>query len=124
MYLVDSCTIVSAFRPAESAFEESRQLIFSLPRFCVTDHVLAEVGTILKFRVNTRVSKQALDLLCHNEAVSLLRLSAEELENTIDFFISQKRLSFVDASLVVMARERGLALITQDKALLKAFKNY
>ncbi len=123
MYLVDSCTIISAFRPKESSFQESRDLLFGLPQFFITDYVLAEVVTILKFKVGLAAAQKALELLLYNKAVDLLKLTTEELADTVDLFSLHKKLSFVDASLIVMAKSRGLALISQDNALSKAFKH-
>lgn len=124
MYLVDSSTLISLFRPEELAHLETQELIRAIPDFFISDYVLSEVLTVLRLKENEATVKRAAERLELNAAVRRLRLGHAEFEKTIDFFLSQKKISFVDASLVVMAHERGLALITQDKQLLKIFKNY
>lgn len=124
MYLVDSSTIVSFFRKGEAAYDESQILLKSLEKFFITDYILAEVLTVLRLRESQSVVKRCLELLELNEGVGRLRLTHAEFDLTLDYFLENKGISFVDASLVVMAHERGLALITQDKQLLKMFKHY
>ena len=124
MYLVDSSTLISLFRPEEPAHLETQELIRAIPDFFISDYVLSEVLTVLRIKESEVTVKKAAEKLELNVAVRRLCLGHAEFDNTIDFFLSQKGISFVDASLVVMAHERGLALITQDKQLLKIFKNY
>lgn len=126
MYLVDASTLVAAFRLSEKSHEESLALLSTLrlSGFSITEHVLSEVATVLKFKEGKDIAKRATELLMLNDSIELLKLTTRELERTISFFLDQKKLSFVDASLVVMARERGYALVTQDKAMLEAFKFY
>lgn len=123
MYLIDSCTIVSCFRRSEPGHAESRKLLESLPCFYITEHILAEVATILKFKEDFEHAKEAFSLLLENENIHILKLTSCELDDTVQLFLKHKRISFVDASLIVLAKSRGLALISQDNALSKAFKH-
>lgn len=123
MYLVDSCTIISLFRPEESAHAETCKLFDGLKAFSITESVLGEVVTTLKFKEGLESARRAFQLLMENEAVEILRFHFHEIESASDLFLKHKRLSFVDASLIVLAKSRGLALISQDNALSKAFKS-
>lgn len=121
MHLVDSSVIVAFFRTSEENHNEAAKLLSSLEAFSVNDYILSEVATVLRIKESLPILRKAVDLLRSTEGISLLRLTDKELHQAIDFFLSsKKKLSFVDASLVVLAKSRGLKLLTFDKDLIQS----
>lgn len=121
MYLVDSNLIIAFFRSSEDNHEKARFFISALEQFVVTDYILLEVATVLSLKEGVKVARKAIELLKYTKEIFLFRLTDEELEKTTQFFMRQKhKISFVDASLIVLAENRGLELATFDKTLSKA----
>ncbi|MFA6024067.1 MAG: PIN domain-containing protein [Candidatus Gracilibacteria bacterium] len=115
--------IIAYFRPAEDHHESACKFIDPLESFAIHDYVLSEVATVLQLREGHAVAKQAIDFLQSTEGLKFLRLSQEELEMTLDLFLKQnEKISFIDASLLILSRERDLTLVTLDQDLVKCGK--
>ena len=122
-YLLDSNLIIAYFRPSEDKYDTACQFIDPLESFAIHDYVLAEVATVLQLREGHEVAKRAIDFLQSTEGLRFLRLSQDELEMTLDLFLRQEdKISFVDASLLILGRERDLVLATLDQDLVKCGK--
>lgn len=120
MHILDSNIIIAYFRTGESHHEDVEAFMKNIPGFAITDYIVAEVVTILQQKEGLSLAKSAINLLLNNKIVEILRLKDDEFYETMDFFLEQKqKISFVDASLIVIAKNRGLELVTLDKALSK-----
>ena len=123
MNLIDSNLIIAYFRPKEDKHEAACKFIDSLESFAIHDYVLLEVSTVLQLREGHDTAKQAIDFLQNTDGLKFLRLSQEELEMTLDLFLKQQeKISFIDASLLILSRERELTLATLDQDLIKCGK--
>lgn len=121
MYLVDTNIIVSFFRENEDRYEDARKFLNTLETFVITDFILSEVATILIQKTDKGTMKKAMEFLQDNKNVFLIRSTKEELGETIELFLKQKRkISFVDISLMVLAKNHNLHLATFDSDLSKA----
>lgn len=120
MHLLDSSILIAFFRENELQHAHCRQLLASFQNFAVSEYVLLEVATVLKLKEGMAVSKKAVDLLYRNSDVTLVKLNDGELEATVEFFSKEpSRISFVDASLLILSKRRKLQLLTLDKQLKK-----
>lgn len=123
MFLIDSNIIISYFRKAEAKHKEAVKFLDSLAEFAISEYVLSEVATIILFKAGKEVVKKVLDFFQNNREVSILRLDEEEIGETMALFIKQrKKVSYVDISLMVLAKNRGLQLATLDAELSKTAK--
>ena len=123
MFLLDSSIVIAYFRASEPKHAQVKDWVNSMDGFTVSEHVLSEVATVLQIKETKEIANQALEFLSFNHAVLCLRLTQEELEMTIDLFLKQNEgISFIDASLLILAKERDLSLATLDKALAKSAK--
>lgn len=123
MILVDSNLIIAYFRPNEGTHKAACRFIDALESFAIHDYVLLEVSTVLQLREGHDTAKQAIDFLQNTNGLKFLRLSQEELEMTLDLFLKQKeRISFIDASLLILSSERELTLASLDQDLIKCGK--
>lgn len=123
MYLVDSNLIIAYFRPTEDKHHSACKFIDALESFAINDYILLEVCTVLQLREGHDAAAQAVDFLQKTKGLSFLRLNEEELEMTLDLFLKQKeKISFIDASLLILSKERDLTLATLDQDLAKSAK--
>lgn len=123
MYLVDSNLIIAKFRQNEDKHESSSQFIAQLDEFVITDYILAEVATVLQLRSGKEAALEAIDFLTATKGIVHTRLTQEELEMTLDLFMKQEEnISFVDASILILTKERKYNMATLDKGLIESAK--
>lgn len=121
MYLLDANVIIANFRKNETRHINAKKFIAKLSGFVVTDYILAEVATVLQVREGKVKAIKAIDFLTSTASILHTRLTQEELEMTLDLFLKQEEgLSFVDASLLILGKERGYTIVTLDQGLTKA----
>ncbi|MEK7145967.1 MAG: PIN domain-containing protein [Patescibacteria group bacterium] len=121
MFLVDSNLIVAHFRKSEKHHKTVKEFFKDINEFVITDHVLAETMTILKWKEGSEIAYKALELLLEVKEIFIVQMQPIEIQKTTQFFLEQNRgISFVDASLLVIAKNRDLSLATMDKELVKA----
>lgn len=120
MHLLDSSVIIAFFRKRELDHKKARDILSSLDGFAVSDYVISEVATVLRIKEGVQIAGNAIGLLKWNTNVEVARLSEEEFEETIHSFLNEKKtISFTDASLIILAKKRGLKLVTFDEDLRK-----
>ena len=124
MYLLDSNVLIALFRKDETNHQDVSTFFKEVTSFAITDHVLSEVATILKIKEGVKIAKKAMELLIKNKDVLLLQLNPAEIEGSSKLFLKSPKISFVDASLIVLAKDRDFELVTLDKAMVKAAKSY
>jgi len=117
--LLDSNVIIAYFRTNESLHEIATKFIEGRENFLVSDYVISEVMTVLQLRESREIMKKAVEVLTQNKHVSILRLTWEELAQTVNFMQeSSKEISFIDCSLLILARSRGLIVGTFDQDMI------
>jgi len=122
--LVDSSVLVSFFVEEDSNHESALKYLDPLEEFAITDYILLEVTTVLKNKVGLDAAKKAVEFLTENKNIHFLSLTNEELGGTLKCFFEQKHsISFVDASLLVMVKQRGMQIATLDQNMVKAGKD-
>lgn len=121
MILLDSSVIIAAFKHEESHYKEALQIFEYGQNFILIDHVLFEVGTVLKMREGLEVSQNCIDFLLNTEGIEFTKATEEETEETIIEFQKEenKKLSFVDTLLLIIMNTRKIPLATFDKDLQK-----
>lgn len=120
-YLVDSNILIASLRASEDDHAKAVGFLENLSDFVITDYILSEVATVIRLKENLILAAKTIHLLTQNAQIHLLRLTDEELVETAAFFLTQKKeISFVDASLIIAAKNHNLTLATLDKNLAKA----
>ncbi len=122
--LVDSCVLIAYFRTEEADHQIALDFINGLGKFFVNDYVISEVMTVLQLKENRETMKTAVEVLSKNKQVQILRLTWEEFAQTVEFMQkSSTEISFVDCSLLILARSRELLVGTFDKGLIATGKD-
>lgn len=120
-YLVDSNVIIAYFRKNEQKHDQAKELLLRIGSFFITEYVLSEVATVLRLKEAKATVSEAINILMWNENIKIIRLDTEEFECTANVFLnSKKKISFVDASLIVLSSKRKYELVTFDKDLVKS----
>lgn len=120
-YLVDSNVIIAYFRRNEHKHDQAKELLLRIGSFFITEYVLSEVATVLRLKEAKATVSEAINMLMWNENIKIIRLDKEEFEGTANVFLSsKKKISFVDASLIVLSSKRKYELVTFDKDLVKS----
>ncbi len=123
MYLLDSNIIIAYFRTAELDHKAAHDFIQKLDTFSICDYTLLEVTTIMLLKETKSDVEKVLEFLQKNKDVAVLRLSQMEMGEVLELFLKQKRkASFTDVSLMVLAKNRNLQLVTLDVELSKTAK--
>ena len=66
---------------------------------------------------------EAIDFLISTKGILHTRLTQEELEMTLDLFMKQEEdISFVDAIILILSKERKYNMATLDKGLIASAK--
>ena len=121
LYLIDSCVIIAYFRKDERDHAKAVKWIEELEEFVISDYILAEVATTLRNKEGLDVAEKALRYLVFNENIKVMRITEEELGETIAFFMQNgEKISFIDASLLVMSKARRVTTVSFDKDLVRA----
>ena len=123
MYLLDSCVVIAYFRKEEMDHKEAMTIIDQIDRFVITDYILVEVVNILMMKEGIKVAQMVLKYLTSNKSIEIFRLDDDELDTVItDYQKLNKKISFADLSLKIIAQKRKLELVTFDKQLKKIIK--
>lgn len=121
--IVDSSVLVAFFRENDSNHEKAVEFMERTHSFTITDYILLEISTVLQQKVGLESTKRAVEFLVNNRDVELLSINNQELGDTLALFFEQKfKLSFVDCSILVLAKSRGLIVSTLDDGMIKAGK--
>jgi len=122
MTLIDSCVFIAAFRKNELQHKEAQSIIDKNDKLIVLDYVLSEVYTVIMLRESYELASQVLNWIVSHPKCIIERLSNQETEEVVNFLQNTKtKLSFVDAALCIVSRQRNYELITFDEGLLKLY---
>ena len=122
-FLLDSNIFIAYFRSNDFHKDKATNLIESLDSFFITDNVLFEVGTVLLLKEGPVIAEKATKFLSENNIITILKLNTQEFLDTVSNFPYQNsKLSFIDISLLILAKNRNLKLISFDEELMKAYE--
>ena len=120
MFILDSCVLIAFFRYEDEHFEESSRMIENASKIILNDYVLGEIYTVLMLREDLKTAQDALVWMLSHPKIEIQRLNEEELKEVVAFLQnSNSKLSFVDASLLVMHQNGKGKLFSFDKDLMK-----
>lgn len=122
MIVADSSFLVAFFDEADSqhkkAVEDMKYIEEKKVDIMVSEHVLGETATILLYHASLGAAKLFLDYAQENFEID--PADGEHMPATIKIFINQNRqLSYIDASVVLLAKFLHLPVICYDENILK-----
>lgn len=120
MILCDSNILIALFREKEAHHQKAFDFFSAQNKIIITDSILGEIYTVLLMREKYDTAQKALDVFHSHEKIEITQLKKEELKKTITLLSQNKtHLSFIDASLIVIAKERNIPLFSFDKEVMK-----
>ena len=121
MYLIDSSVWVALFLEFDSNHQKAEEIISKLEgKIYLPYNVIAEVTSVLTYKHSKKQADNFLDYIEDNEDIILFE---NELKPEIEFFRKiNKKLSFVDISLVFLSKKLDLDLITFDSQMISLAK--
>jgi len=123
MYLIDSSVWVALFLEFDSNHKKAEEIISKLEgKIYLPYNVIVEVASVLTYKHSKKQANNFLDYIEDNKDIVLLE---NELKSEIEFFKKiDKKVSFVDISLVFLSKKLDLDLITFDSQMISLIKNF
>jgi len=121
--IFDSNIWIGLFVPSDAHHHKSKQLfdVYFKYEKIVPEYVLLETLTVIKLYTNHKEATACLDYFLSSERLTILP-AAQIFEQTVTLFqsLNENHLSFVDISLLALAKEYEVK--TFDKKLTSAIK--
>ncbi len=126
MIIADSSFLVAFFDEADNqhkrAFEDMKQIEERQLDILVSEHVLGETATVLLYHAGLEKAKLFLEYAQENFQID--PVDGEHRQATIRIFVNQNRqLSYIDASVVLLAKFLHLPVACYDENILKEIKS-
>jgi predicted nucleic acid-binding protein len=126
--LIDSSVFIAYFYKEDSqhlkAVKLLEDLFYDRHYFFYTDYVFSEVIAILNRKAGYPIAKIVADHLFYNGQCSIIYTDPAIFYKVRNRFCDQKtELSFVDLSLIEIAQERKMDLVTFDQNLESEYKS-
>lgn len=120
--IIDSSFWVALFRNNDSNHHKAVKLVDNIRGpIIIPNYVFEEVLTVLTYVVSRNVADQFVPYVLNNKNINVL---INNLEEEANFFLShQHKISFVDNTLLFLAKKHKAKLITFDKKLEKIWKD-
>lgn len=127
MILLDSNVWIALFNKEDSlhgqASNDFTKIIERKEEIIVTDYVILEVATILQQRAGQEMANSFLEHVLSAEGILLINIDEMAFTQVVEFFKKDRhKLSFVDASIVILNKNMGVKILTFDKDLTKEIK--
>jgi len=124
MLLLDTSLLIAFFNDKDvfhsKAVEKFKEFEKQRRNLAISNYILNEAITVMLRRRNLQMSKQMLKFLLNYDKVEVFHVDEKGFFDIIEVFNNQKdTLSFVDCSIVWMAKKHGFAVATFDKNLEK-----
>jgi len=121
MIVLDSSFLVALFHDGDAlharALEDAKRLESLKERFIISDYVLGETATVLRYNADLVRSKVFIEYALDN--YDLFLTQKDDLVQILDIFLKQKKeIGVVDASVIFLARNLHGTLACYDKDLL------
>ena len=122
MILTDSSFLVAFFNENDNqhlrAIGDMKKYDEEKQEFLVTEHILGETATVLLYRNGVVAAKEFLDFA--QEKCTVQRWESEDMHATLKRFKEQKyEISYIDASIVYLAKFLHLPVACYDENILK-----
>lgn len=123
MYLIDSSVWVALFLEFDSNHKKAEEIISKLEgKIYLPYNVIVEVASVLTYKHSKKQANNFLDYIEDNKDIILLE---NELKSEIEFFKKiDKKVSFVDISLIFLSKRLDLNLITFDSQMISLAKKF
>jgi len=123
MYLIDSSVWVALFLEFDANHKKAEEIISKLEgKIYLPYNVIVEVTSVLTYKHSKKQANNFLDYIEDNKDIVLLE---NELKPEMEFFKKiDKKVSFVDISLVFLSKKLDLNLITFDSQMISLIKNF
>lgn len=123
--IVDSSFLVALYITDDSQHEMAekiaKQMMDVEKTIIMHPYVIQEVATILTYRMGMILTKRFLDDLFASASVRIPQVNAPQ---EADFFKRvNKRMSFTDITLVHLAKQMGVPILSFDRQILSLLKN-
>lgn len=127
MILLDTSVIISFFNEEDvlhaKAVEKFTEFEKEGRNLAVSSYILNEAATVMLRKGGLERAKRTLDFLMDYERLEIFHVDEQGFFETVAAFRAQDDgLSFVDCSIVWMAKAHGFEIATFDKNLLEQLK--
>ena len=121
-HLVDSSVWIAAYLQNDPNHEKCKRLLIRIDDKILLPYcVLSEVATVLTYKHS---KKQALEFIRVVTSSNNIEFIDDDMHKELAFFKTlPQRISFTDAALLLIAKERKAKLLTMDKQLVNIYKN-
>lgn len=121
MYLIDSSVWVALFLSFDANHAKAQNLITALSGgIYVSYGVISEVLTVLTYKHSKSQANSFIDYITDNADIILI--NDDFLEEVRFFKNLDKKISFIDASLIYLSKKLNLTIVTLDKELGRIVK--
>jgi len=123
MHIIDSSVWVSLFLDFDVNHKSSISVFESLwtSKIVLPYCVINEVSTVLTYKWNKEIANSFLNFIKNNNDIFI---ENDNILDEIDFFISNdSKISFTDLSIIKIAKDYLLDLITFDKQMANIYTN-
>ena len=123
MYIIDSSVWVALFLEFDSNHKKAEEIISKLEgKIYLPYNVVVEVTTVLAYKHSKEQADNFLDYIEDNEDIVLFE---NESKSEIEFYKKvNRKVSFVDVSLVFLSKKLDLDLITFDSQMISLAKKF
>jgi predicted nucleic acid-binding protein len=128
MIVIDTNVWVSFYNENDynhpQAFKELKQVFNDYKTIILPEPIISETYTVLLYKCGREKANYFLRFALNNNQLKLLFVNADLFRSTCDIInINNKKLSFIDLTLVIISRKFQCKLLSYDKDLLKFIQN-
>lgn len=125
MIIVDSSFLVAFFNSEDDchdkAIQEMKKYDEKKEEFMITEHILGETATVILYKKGLDAAKEFLDFA--QQKCFIQGWENDDFQATLKYFKNQKhQLSYIDASIVFLARFLQCPVATYDEDIIKEIK--
>ncbi len=121
-FLIDSNIFIAFWSETEELHEKAKNILMDINNRTIVIHpyIIAETTTVLSYKYGIEKSKDFLKYITTASNVKILPVS---ISFDIDLYSkNNKKISFIDMTLIGLAKEYGYVLVTFDKQMIKVSK--
>jgi len=118
VHVIDSSVFVAFYHEGDSMHHSAVRELQALDDALMLIHpyVIQEVATVLAYRLSKKLPNEFIRDLLASDNVTIVH---HDIRSETAFFLElENKVSFTDASLILLARETNARLVTFDKQML------
>ena len=121
MYLIDSSVWVALFLDFDVSHKKAIEIFSAVDdKIYLPYCIILEVATVLAYKHSKKQANEFLEYITDNEDIILIN---NEIKSEVDFYKKiNKKISFTDASIILLAEKFDLLLLTFDKQIISIIK--